>query len=205
MSEKINLDVDTSEAERKLAELDARIRILEEKLLDTDNSVEEQDENIGETEVKLIEMVETVDDETAKSEKEVIEMMQESYEKQAQLVEDVEDKARESMNNVIGMMRASYMIISGFSQAVGGNMGQIFSSMYAVAVSAIATYSAIRDVMAESGVGIPQAILMTISLSTAIAGLVATMSGQKELAQRISGMNMALHGISALIGDAYYL
>jgi len=40
---------------------------------------------------------------------------------------------------------------------------------------------------------------MTISLSTAIAGLVATMSGQKELAQRISGMNMALHGISGMI------
>ena len=155
MSEKITLDIDTTEGERKLDALNDKIEDTEDKLTD--------------------------------------------------MAENVEEQTEKSFNEVMGMMRASYMIISGVSQAVGGNMSQIFSSIYGVAVSAIGTYQAIAAAMAASGVGAPQAIIMSISLATAIAGLVATMTKQTELGQRIRGLNMALHGISSLIGDAYYL
>ena len=121
-------------------------------------------------------------------------------EKIAEMTDENEKRTKEAFESSMGAMRASYMMISGFAQAIGGSMGQIFSSMYSVAVSAIGTYKAIAAAMAASGVGTPQAILMTISLVTAISSLTSVMMGQKELSRRISALNMSLHGISQMIG-----
>ena len=112
--------------------------------------------------------------------------------------EATELQTKKSFNEVLGMMRASYAMVSGLAQVVGGDLGQIFSSVYGIAVSAIGTYQAIAAAMAASGVGTFQAILMTSSLITAGISLIGIMTGQKELSQRVSGLNMALHGIGGL-------
>ena len=154
MSEKINLDVDTSEAERKIAALDSKIH-------DTEGSL-------------------------------------------VKATEEVEKQSVQSFKEVQGMMRASYMMVSGLSQVLGGDMAKIFSSIYGVAVSAIGTYKAIATAMAASGVGAFQAAIMFSSLVTATIQMGSIMMGQTELSRRVHGINTALHGISGLIGVIGY-
>lgn len=150
MSEKSNLEVDTTEANRVVDELRAKVEDTEEKLVEATKNVENQ--------------------------------------------------TQESFKEVQGMMRASYMMVSGITQVMGGDMGQIIASIYGVAVSAISTYQSIAAAMAASGVGTIQAILMTSSLITALVSLSGIMTGQIELSKRVSGLNMSLHGISGMIG-----
>lgn len=202
MSEKITLDIDITEAERKIAELNAKVQALEARLSGAETESREQEDTIEETEVKLDEMVENVETEVENSEQEVIEMMQDSYDKQAELVEDVKEEAVRSFNEVMGFMRASYLMISGVSRILGGEMSQVFSYMYSVGVSAIGTYKAIAAAMAASGpAGWVQATLMMMSLTTATSSLISILAGQRELSTKIRGINMSLHGISALIGS----
>ena len=151
MSENVNLDVDTTEAERKIDRLDAKIE-------DTGN--------------KLV-----------------------------QMGDDVEKATVESFNEVKGMMQTSYMMVSGITQVVGGNMSQVFSSIFQIAISAIGTYQSIAAAAAASGPGgWIQAGIMMSSLGVAIFNLMTLSEGQKDLSRRLSGLNMSLHGISSLIG-----
>ena len=150
MSEKVILDVDTTEGDRRVDELRDKIEDTEQKLVQMGNSVEKETER--------------------------------------------------SFNEVLGMMRASYAMVSGIAQATGGNMAAIFSSMYSVAVSVIGTYQAIAAAIALTPGGQLQAALMSMSLISAIASLVSTMTGQDELARRVAGLNSALHGIGSMIG-----
>lgn len=206
MSERIDITIDVSEAERELERLDDKVKETEDDLIKASETADRQQGKIVETEDQLTDMIETVDKKTEDSEKEVIEMMQESYEKQSQLVEDVQEEAVRSFNEVMGFMRASYLMISGVSRILGGEMSQTFSLMYSVGVSAIGTYQAIAAAMAATGPqGWIQAGLMMISLTTATASLVSILAGQRELSTKIRGINMSLHGISALIGDMYFL
>jgi len=150
LSEKVNLEVDTTEAERKIEALRDNVEATETKLVQMGNEVEKQTE--------------------------------------------------QSFNEVLGMMRASYAMVSGIAQATGGNMAAIFSSMYSVAISVIGTYQSIAAAIALTPGGQLQAALMSMSLISAIASLVATMTGQEELARRVAGLNSALHGIGSMIG-----
>ena len=151
MSEKTNLEIDTTVANQKIDALDSKIENMESNLVKATGTVEK--------------------------------------------------KTRESANQVIGMMRASYAMVSGLAQIVGGDIGQIFSAMFGVAVSAIGTYQAISAAMLASGVGTAQAILMTSSLITALVNIGAMATGQTDLAQRISGLNTTLHGFGSLLDN----
>ena len=122
-----------------------------------------------------------------------------------EMVARVKEKTTESFNEVLGMMRASYMMISGLSQALGGGLSQVFSSMFSVAISAIATYKAIAAAMAASGVGAIQAVVMFSSLITAITTLATAMEGETEFSKRLTGLNTTLHGISSIIGSLNFL
>lgn len=117
-----------------------------------------------------------------------------------QALEETDKRAKEAFEAALGAMRASYMMVSGFAQIIGGSMGQIFSSMYAIAVSSIQLFSAI----AQAEFFVPgmqmQSVMMMASLLTAITSLASVMTGQTELASRVSGLNMSLHGISEMIG-----
>lgn len=122
-------------------------------------------------------------------------------EKLEDAVVSVEEQTQKSFNEVMGMMRVSYLMISGVSRVLGGGMTQVFSSMYMVGMSAIATYKAIAVAMAASGpAGWAQAAIMSLSLITATTSLISILAGQRELSTKIRGINMGLHGISGLIG-----
>lgn len=125
--------------------------------------------------------------------------IEETKENATGMVDDVKERALESFNEVMGFMRATYLIISGVSRVMDQGMSGVFSSMYMVGMAAIATYKAIAAAMAASGVGTAQAIIMGISLTTATASLISILTGQRELSTKIRGVNMGLHGISALI------
>lgn len=123
------------------------------------------------------------------------------------MAENVVKQTQESFNEVMGIMRASYMMVTGVSQAIGGNMSQIFSSMFSVALSSIGTYKAIAAALMVSpipGARI-EAALMFSSLTAALFNLGAAMTGQEELSRRISGLNTAIHGIGSIIQGAYFL
>jgi len=120
------------------------------------------------------------------------------------VTKEVEKQTVQSFKEVQGMMRASYMMVSGLSQVLGGDMARMFSSIYGVAVSAIGTYKAIATAMAASGVGAFQAAIMFSSLVTATIQMGSIMMGQTELSRRVHGINTALHGISGLIGVIGY-
>ncbi len=111
-------------------------------------------------------------------------------------------RAKEAFNEAMAAMRASYMMVSGIAQVMGTSMGAMFSSLYGTAVAAIGTYKAIAVAMAATGpAGWVQAGIMFTSLIAAGVSVVEIMSGQTELSRRISGINMALHGISSMIGS----
>jgi len=121
-------------------------------------------------------------------------------EKIAEMTDENEKRTKEAFDASIGAMRASYMMISGMAQVMGGGMGQIFSSLYSIAISTIQVFSAI----AAAQFFVPgmqmQSILMVASLATAIVSLAGVMTGQTKLASQISGINMSLQGFSQLIG-----
>lgn len=125
-------------------------------------------------------------------------------EKINQALEETEKRSKNAFDNAIGAMRASYMMVSGVTQMIGGSMGQLFSSLYAVAVSSIQIFSAI----AAAQFFVPgmqmQSILMMASLMTAITGLAGFLSGQQILAGQVSGLNMSLQGLSQLIGGFHF-
>ena len=150
-SEKTELGVDTTEANRAI------------------NSLNEQIEG---TEAKITDMVVRTDKQ----------------------LKDAYDKS-------LGVMRASYMMVSGFAQVLGGSMGQIFSSIYGIAVAGIMTYQSIAAAMAAVPGGQVQAALMTMSLISAIVSLAGVITGQTELASQVSGLNIAIHGIASLLGE----
>ena len=155
MNERIELDVDTTEADRKIDALDGKITVTGEKLIE--------------------------------------------------MGDDVERETKKSFQQVVGMMRASYMMVSGIAQVTGGSMEAIFSSMFSIAISAIGTYQSIAAAMAAVPGGQIQAAMMTISLATSVASLIAGMAGQEEMARRISGLNMALQGIGGMINNLNFL
>jgi len=127
--------------------------------------------------------------------------VEEAAEKALEKVKAVKEEQDRSFEEVMGMIRASYMMITGVSQAIGGDLPQVFSSIFSMAISSIATYKAIAAAMAASGVGAAQASLMFASLITAIASLMAGMAEESELARRVTGLNTSLMGISNLIGS----
>lgn len=121
-------------------------------------------------------------------------------------VKNVEEETAKSFQEVIGMMRASYMMVTGVAGVIGKDMGQIFSAMYAVASGAIQTSAAIAAALAASGpAGWIQAGLMGMSLAVASISLVGVMSGQKDLAQKISAFNMILQGFGGMIDSMSFL
>lgn len=146
------------------------------------------------------ELIGTLDWDASPAEETLAEV-EESAERVLEKVREVKEEQERSFEEVLGMMRASYMMITGVSQAMGGDLPQVFSSIFSMAISSIATYKAIAAAMAASGVGAAQASIMFASLITAIASLMTGMAGEAELSRRITGLNTSLHGISALIGS----
>jgi len=121
-------------------------------------------------------------------------------------IEENEKRTREAFNEAMGVMRASYTIISGFSQAAGTDMGQLFSAVYGVAMGSIQTGTAIAAALAASGpAGWVQAGLMTASLLTAFVNLAGVASGQRELARKVAGLNMVLQGFGGMLDSMSFL
>lgn len=110
-------------------------------------------------------------------------------------------QTKKSFDEVVGMMRASYMMVSGITQVIGGDMGQMLSAVYGAAVAGITTYQSIAAAIAASGVGTFQAIIMTSSLIAAMVSLSGVMTGQTELSRRVAGINMGLQGIGQSISS----
>lgn len=121
--------------------------------------------------------------------------------KNIQATLSVVKQTKESFNEVMGMMRASYMMVSGITQVIGGDMGQMLSAVYGAAVAGITTYQSIAAAIAASGVGTFQAIIMTSSLIAAMVSLSGVMTGQTELSRRVAGINMGLQGIGQSISS----
>ena len=122
-------------------------------------------------------------------------------EKIAEAIEQNEKKTKEAYQQSLNVMRASYMMVSGLSQVMGKGMGQIFSTLYGVAVAGITTYQSIAAAMAAVPGAQLQAALMTISLITALVSLAGVASGQTELASRVAGLNMTIQGIGGLLNN----
>lgn len=94
------------------------------------------------------------------------------------------------------------MMMSGLAQVMGGGgMGQIFSTLYGLAVAGITTYQSIAAAMALVPGAQLQAALMTMSLITSLVSLAGVASGQTELASQVSGLNTTLHGIGGLLNS----
>ena len=138
-----------------------------------------------------------LDDSQAKSQQAELEV---ANEKIANAITENEKKTKEAYQLSLGAMRASYMMVSGISQVIGGGMGQIFSTLYGVAVAGITTYQSIAAAMAASGpAGWIQATLMTSSLIAALISLGSLAAGQTELASQVSGLNMVIQGFGGLL------
>ena len=138
-----------------------------------------------------------LDDSQAKSQQAELEV---ANEKIANAITENEKKTKEAYQLSLGAMRASYMMVSGISQVIGGGMGQIFSTLYGVAVAGITTYQSIAAAMAASGpAGWIQATLMTSSLIAALISLGGLAAGQTELASQVSGLNMVIQGFGGLL------
>jgi len=138
-----------------------------------------------------------LDDAQAKSQQAELEV---ANEKIANAITENEKKTKEAYQLSLGAMRASYMMVSGISQVIGGGMGQIFSTLYGVAVAGITTYQSIAAAMAASGpAGWIQATLMTSSLIAALISLGGLAAGQTELASQVSGLNMVIQGFGGLL------
>ena len=117
-------------------------------------------------------------------------------------IEENKQRARESFHTVMGMMRTSYLMFSGMGRIIGGGMTMMFRTMYMVGIAAVGTYKAIAAAMAASGpAGWLQAAIMFSSLAVASTQLIAVLTGQKDLTQKMRGFNMMLHGISGMIGS----
>ena len=140
-----------------------------------------------------------LDDEELKSQ---IAENQAEVDKTAEGIEANKEAAKESFNQALGIMRASYQMISGITTVMGGDMSKIFSSIYAIAVGLIGTYTSITAAIAATGpAGWVQAGIMTMSLISAGTTLLSVMTGQTELTTRISGITTALHGLSGMISS----
>ena len=137
-----------------------------------------------------------LDDSSAKVQQAILEAKNERINR---ALEETEEKTKEAYDNAIGAMRASYMMISGVAQVMGGSMGQIFSSLYAVAVSTIQVFSAIAAAQFFVPGRQMESVLMVAALISAISSLGAVMIGQTRLSKAVSGINMSLHGISTMI------
>jgi len=112
----------------------------------------------------------------------------------------------ESFQHVQSMMRASYMMVSGISQIIGGDMGRVFSAMYGMGVAMIGTFKSLAAAVAVSSpVGWIQAALMFTSLMSATIQLASISSGQTQLSQQMHGLTMSLHGIQGIIGGLNFL
>lgn len=118
-----------------------------------------------------------------------------------ELAKEAEVRARRSFSIVMAGMRTSYLMFSGLSRILGGGMTQIFRTMYSVGMAAVGTYTAVAAAMGATGVGLPQALLMEASLIVASTQLIMLLSGQKEMATNMRGLNMMLHGVSGMIGS----
>jgi len=144
-----------------------------------------------------------IDDTRARAQQAELEKKNEEIKK---ATEENEKRTKEAFNNAMGAMRAGYMVISGMTQAMGGSMSQAFSAIYGIAMSGIQTYMSISAALAVSpipGARI-QAGLMIASLITAMVQLGAVSAGQKDLSQKIGGLNMEIQGIGSLIGVIGY-
>jgi len=128
--------------------------------------------------------------------------IEDSKEKLTKATAEVEQETKRSAMSVRGMMRASYMMVSGFAQMMGGDMGRVFTSLYGVAISSIQLYSALTPAV---GVVNPiGAALMYASLMSSIFQLSSLARGQSDLAQQMHGLTMGLHGLNGLIGVIGY-
>ena len=139
-----------------------------------------------------------LDDAEARAQQAALEL---KNKKIAEAIEENEKKTKEAYQQSLNVMRASYMMVSGLSQVMGKGMGQIFSTLYGVAVAGITTYQSIAAAMAAVPGAQLQAALMTISLITALVSLAGVASGQTELASRVAGLNMTIQGIGGLLNN----
>ena len=160
--------------------------------------------SVGDRKISIqIPIVAFLDDTQVKQQQSELEVKNEKISKN---IDENEKRTKESFNEVIGMMRASYMMVTGVADVIGKDMGQIFSAIYAVASGTIQTSAAIAAALAASGpVGWIQAGLMGMSLTVASVSLVGVMSGQKDLAQKISGFNTILQGFGGMIDSMSFL
>ena len=132
--------------------------------------------------------------------------VEDSKEKLINATKEVDRKTMESFQHVQSMMRASYMMVSGISQIIGGDMGRVFSAMYGMGVAMIGTFKSLAAAVAVSSpVGWIQAALMFTSLMSATIQLASISSGQTQLSQQMHGLTMSLHGIQGIIGGLNFL
>jgi len=117
-----------------------------------------------------------------------------------QALEDNEVQLEKAFNKSIAVMRASYQMFAGVGQMMGTSMGQMFSTLMGVLTAGVATYAAFAATeLAKGPIGWVQAALMSANLVTAVISLGALISGQKELANQVSGFNMILSGFGGLL------
>ncbi len=120
----------------------------------------------------------------------------------AEAIEANEEASRISFDKVMGAMRASYMMMSGIAQVMGTSMGEMFTTVFGVAISAIGTYEAIASAAAATGpMGWIQAGIMFASLAVAGINLAGLVVGQDLHTQQINGLIMTLQGFSQMIGS----
>lgn len=125
--------------------------------------------------------------------------LEETNKKIAAGIKENEKQSKAAYDKSVGAMRASYMMISGFSDVIGGNMMNIFSTVYGVGVASITMLTAI----AEAQFFIPgmqlQSTMMVVSLLSALASLGGVITGQMALSNQLNGLNVTLSGFSGLL------
>jgi hypothetical protein len=99
----------------------------------------------------------------------------------------------------MGMVHAGWLATQGVVRATGGTIQTVFRTVVGTTLGAIATLKPIFMAQAAAGDWI-RAGLGLASIATSVAAMVAMEQKEKEVSDALRGANMALHGVSAMLG-----
>ena len=132
--------------------------------------------------------------------------VQEEAERTEAIVEEVQDEAKKSFSQVLGIVHAGWLATQGVVRAMGGSISTVFRTLVGTGLGAIQTLQPILKAALHGGLAtmspymIAQASLGLLSMGAAISALVAYEAEEKEFSDALRGANMALHGVSAMLG-----
>ncbi|KKN09408.1 hypothetical protein LCGC14_1046860 [marine sediment metagenome] len=135
-----------------------------------------------------------LDDSEARAQQRELEV---KNEKISDAINENEKKTKAAFTKAMTAMRSGYMIISGFTQAMGGSMSQAFTAMYGIAMSSVQLYSALTP--AVGAINPVAAMMMSVSLISAVVSLIAMAAQQEEFARAVSGVTMMVQGIGGFL------